>query len=334
VAVTNFDTVNGQVLAETSGGVTKNYVVDALGSVTGVSNAGSLSGAARYSPYGRTITGSSGAVGGWVWSWGYYPTSRAFASHYVRARHFDSGAGAWPTSDPVFAQVDLNTYAYAFCSPTTVIDPSGLSPKVSFSLDTKKAGSCGSYLFSGDWAVGSTDPGWIVQHVKTAYDIYYCNTRPPDSQRKPPVVDCPLNQTGKGGPYTQWYEAWFWDGKQALDGYFKPGFDKWSDHDQKCSSHSSITVTAEAKFFKTGDRGWAKKNGLVLGGVSCAADLYANYKFAAKTWNSVSDFLSRHLTSKWSCCCPPAGTTNRDCNCPPGDCNPTNPKYSDHWVEK
>ncbi|MFI5386492.1 MAG: hypothetical protein ACHQ50_10275, partial [Fimbriimonadales bacterium] len=102
MGVTNFDTINGQIIAETSGGQTKNYVVDAFGSVTGVSQNGSISGAARYSPYGRTIAGSSGATGGWVWSWGYYPTGRAFASHYVRARVFDNTTGAWASMDPLW----------------------------------------------------------------------------------------------------------------------------------------------------------------------------------------------------------------------------------------
>jgi len=123
VAVTNFDTINGQILAETSGRVTKNYVVDALGSVTGVSQGGSISGAARYSPYGRTIAGSSGAVGGWVWSWGYYPAGRTFASHYVTARVFDNMDGRWTTVDPLWPSEP--GYAYVRGRAATLSDPSG-----------------------------------------------------------------------------------------------------------------------------------------------------------------------------------------------------------------
>jgi hypothetical protein len=36
-AKATYDTINGQILAETASGQTKNYVVDALGSVTGMS---------------------------------------------------------------------------------------------------------------------------------------------------------------------------------------------------------------------------------------------------------------------------------------------------------
>ena len=42
-----YDTVNGQILAETASGVTKNYVVDALGSVIGVSQAEAARGRCR-----------------------------------------------------------------------------------------------------------------------------------------------------------------------------------------------------------------------------------------------------------------------------------------------
>src|SRR5438874_372419 len=95
-----YDTVNGQILAETASGQTKNYVIDALGSVTGVSTNGSISGAARYTPYGRRITGNSGSTLQWIGSRGYYPTGRGQASHYVRARHFDLSQGRWITTDP------------------------------------------------------------------------------------------------------------------------------------------------------------------------------------------------------------------------------------------
>jgi len=111
-----FYTVNGQILGErAAGGALSRYLPDALGSVTGVSQSGSLSGAARYSSYGRTIAGSSGADLGWIGGPGYRPTGRMWASHYVRARTFDAMAGAWTVVDPLWPR--QQPYGYAGQSP-------------------------------------------------------------------------------------------------------------------------------------------------------------------------------------------------------------------------
>jgi len=187
MAITNFDTINGQILAETASGVTKNYVVDALGSVTGVSQGGSISGAARYSPYGRTIAGSSGAVGGWVWSWGYYPTGRALTSHHVRARHFDKTAATWTTVDPIPLSTYGDIYRYARVNPLTFRDPTGWLSITGIVGPTYQACGGARVTYKWDGWKGLGD-GWIVQHIEnfyTAKDCWTDETKLPSKPCKP-----------------------------------------------------------------------------------------------------------------------------------------------------
>ena len=79
--VTNYHTVNGQIIGETTAGVRTDYMVDALGSVTGtVNQSGQVVNTYRYKPYGallaKTGTGADPKMG-WVGSRGYRATGRS-----------------------------------------------------------------------------------------------------------------------------------------------------------------------------------------------------------------------------------------------------------------
>ena len=66
MAVTNYHTVNGRVIGETTGGVRTDYMRDALGSVTGTTVAGVVQNTYRYQPYlfpGINISWPSGGTG-------------------------------------------------------------------------------------------------------------------------------------------------------------------------------------------------------------------------------------------------------------------------------
>src|SRR5580704_4952770 len=134
MAVTNYHTVNGEIIGETTTGSPRvDYLTDALGSVTAtVNQGGSVVNTYRYTPFGSTLaktgTGADPAFG-WVGEQGYRPTGNKFSDFYVNARHYDEINGRWPTQDPLgfFGGVQ-NLYPYVQNAPTLLVDPSGLFP--------------------------------------------------------------------------------------------------------------------------------------------------------------------------------------------------------------
>ena len=108
--VTNYYSVEGEIIGEASGGVRTDYLTDALGSVTGtVNQSASVVNTYRYKPYGTTLakTGTGNdPIFGWVGSAGYAKTGKAHSEVYVRARHYSSASGRWTSKDPI-GQVGL-----------------------------------------------------------------------------------------------------------------------------------------------------------------------------------------------------------------------------------
>jgi len=128
--VTNYLTVKGEIIGETTGGVRTDYLTDALGSVMAtVDQSASVVNTYRYKPYGellaKTGTGSD-PIFGWVGSQGYAQTGRKYAEQYVRARHYSSTSGRWTSKDPLWP--DKSDYAYSLTNPVTFVDPSGQDP--------------------------------------------------------------------------------------------------------------------------------------------------------------------------------------------------------------
>ena len=80
MAVTNYYSINGQIIGEATNGVRTDYLMDALGSVTGtVNSACQVVNTYRYKPYGallsKTGTGADPAFG-WVGTQGYKQTQK------------------------------------------------------------------------------------------------------------------------------------------------------------------------------------------------------------------------------------------------------------------
>jgi len=128
MAITYFDTVNGEIISEYAGTTQLDYLSDALGSVTGVCDqTGSSVGSAAYAPYGATLsTSGTQASFGWNGGWGYRPTSLVNAEFYVEARHYTSTDGCWISVDPTWPKE--RAYGYVSSAPTCFVDPSGLDP--------------------------------------------------------------------------------------------------------------------------------------------------------------------------------------------------------------
>ena len=130
MAVTNYYSVNGQIIGEATNGVRTDYLVDALGSVTGtVNSACQVVNTYRYKPYGallsKTGAGADPAFG-WVGTQGYKQTQKKFSDFYVRARHYGSSQGRWTTKDPIGLEGGINLYSIVGGMIVSYIDKSGL----------------------------------------------------------------------------------------------------------------------------------------------------------------------------------------------------------------
>ena len=153
--VTNYYTVNGQIIGEkTTGGSRVDYLTDALGSVTAtVDQNAAVVNTYRYKPYGaqlaKTGVGADPSLR-WVGAHGYRQTGKEFAGSYVRARTYSRQTGTWSTKVPgqggenfndyssakqsgtwrtkVPGQAREHPYVYSSANPTSMVDPSGLRP--------------------------------------------------------------------------------------------------------------------------------------------------------------------------------------------------------------
>jgi RHS repeat-associated protein len=131
MAVTNYHTVNGRILGETTGGVRTDYLTDALGSVTATVNpSAQVINRYTYKPYGGLLakTGvGADPLNQWVGSLGYRQTSKKYSDVYVRARHYDTANDRWTSKDPIgFEATDFNLFRYVKSRPLSLIDRDGL----------------------------------------------------------------------------------------------------------------------------------------------------------------------------------------------------------------
>ncbi len=128
--VTNYYTIDGQMIGYKDASGRKDYLTDALGSVTAeVDQTGATKTFdGRYKPYGGDLS-SNGTRGsyGWVGGWGYRGTGLSASSHYVRARHYSKSSGMWTTKDRIWPIE--SAFGYSDSNPVFRADPSGLKPE-------------------------------------------------------------------------------------------------------------------------------------------------------------------------------------------------------------
>jgi RHS repeat-associated protein len=120
--------VDGWQLRE-SGGTTKRYLTDALGSTLGLVDDSGAGAAYSYGPFGTTeVTGDDGGNP-------FRYTGReddGTGLYYHRARYYSPVLQRFISEDPLgLASGDTNPYAYVSNQPTTLIDPMGTKPTAS-----------------------------------------------------------------------------------------------------------------------------------------------------------------------------------------------------------
>lgn len=128
MSITNYHTINGTVLGQSTSSSRRDFLVDASSSVVAtVSSTSELENVYRYRPFG-TMLQSSGLAPDIRWLWtggtGSRNESTPYAEQYNRHRHYALRLGRWNSVDPLWPE----ELAFAYCesNPTTKIDPSGL----------------------------------------------------------------------------------------------------------------------------------------------------------------------------------------------------------------
>jgi RHS repeat-associated protein len=121
-----YHTVGGRVRGET-GATRRDYLTDALGSVTGtVDEASQLENAYRFKPYGGTLYKSGSGEDPrlrWTGDTGSRTTGNRYAGQYNRARHYGTEQGQWTTVDPLWPKE--SAYGYVNGNPVSLVDPEG-----------------------------------------------------------------------------------------------------------------------------------------------------------------------------------------------------------------
>jgi len=122
MATSNYYTVDNKIMGERNlGGLSLDYLPDALGTVTATSG-GMLDSFTSYSPYGHDSTVSAAAFG-WLGSLGYRSASLNEVTHYVRARQYYSTRCRWTSLDTFWPFE--HGWLYVNCNPISQVDPSG-----------------------------------------------------------------------------------------------------------------------------------------------------------------------------------------------------------------
>ncbi|MFD9961637.1 DNRLRE domain-containing protein [Amycolatopsis sp. NPDC058986] len=138
--------VDGFQLRE-SGGTTRRFLTDALGSAVGLADNTGVGASYSYEPFGRTyVTGNDGGNP-------YRFAGReddGTGLYYNRARYYSPGLQRFLSEDPIGFDGGINLYGYAGNKPTQLTDPMGTKPASS-------GNGCGSNSFTPETRVRMAD---------------------------------------------------------------------------------------------------------------------------------------------------------------------------------
>lgn len=299
MAVTNYNTVAGQILHEETSGVRTEYVHDAMGSVIATTDANrNVENAYRYSPYGsqQFQTGTNpNPLFLWNGSAAYRVAASPYSDFYANAAHYSTFTGAWSTPA---AAGHLRPYPYIECRPASrsvvpnkpfhiIIPP---LPILSWKTTADPKPVCSvsggvNIIWTIQWYLVPLGPGFIIQNVNpVTTTVEYC--------------------TGGSisGPPNMFYEAWQVDSKGIHQGYATastPGTDTWAEMAKTCPTNCIITqvTTAQAGFFANVKLGWPAGNqGLPV------CDDYPGCTQQVNKLQHSGNFVTRTATQAFSCC--------------------------------
>ena len=316
--VTNYLTVNGEIIGETTGGVRTDYLTDALGSVTAtIDQSASVVNTYRYKPYGELLakTGAgSDPVFGWLGSQGYVQTGRKYAEQYVRARHYSSTNGRWTSKDPSGQNggEKVNIYCAIDSLPlrriSGLISPVGglaRNPMEKIKILKHYAEwnrQCGGVSIEVDLQIKGNQKrsGWIIQHMNWKVSSSNCS--------KPPETQPANNFTG------EYWEAWRVENGKIIGGCPTPNHSE-SPHDlfrtipespnrrthhltRNAGSGPGINLKGHAQFWQNYDLPKEKIWGCVRN--HPAGHLYVSNRQPPQ-WSDRKS-TTRNLDVNWCCC--------------------------------
>jgi RHS repeat-associated protein len=144
MGVTSYYSFGGEILGEETGGVRRDYLTDALGSVIAtVTGAGVVENTYRYKPYGEQLAKTgTGSDPKFLWNGksGYRHTGQNYTEKYVRTRHYGYKNGSWTSIDDLWPEEPA--YCYVLNNPSIFIDPSGMSKEYCEKIIQWKVGVC------------------------------------------------------------------------------------------------------------------------------------------------------------------------------------------------
>jgi len=225
MAVTNYYTVNGEIIGEHTVGQSRlDYLTDALGSVVAtVDQTLTTKSAARYKPYGADLaTTGTQASFGWVGCPGYRRTGRPHSDIYIRRRHPGTLEGRWTTVDPIWPFE--SAYIYVASEPISFADPTGLGGGI--------GGAIGAAACSEDpckvcreKSRNGFPTSWPASYYNTILDAWlkYCPKTCPNLN--PSTFICQIQAESGGNPNEPSPDG----AAQVNQGLFQISIDVWVD---------------------------------------------------------------------------------------------------------
>lgn len=178
---TYYDSANGRLRGQRTGGSRTEYLTDALGSVTAtVNSTGTVQNTYRYKPYGNLLAKTGSAPDPrhlWTGDTGSRRTLVTFVDQYNQARHYGARQANWTCVDPLWPR-EL-AYGYADGNPTTRRDPLGSKPEiVDGTLKVVKVNGCGKINFQTRWWIPPSQivkDGAVIQFVQILATCRKCD---------------------------------------------------------------------------------------------------------------------------------------------------------------
>lgn len=172
MAKTSYYTVDSEIVAERTTGVgRREYLPDALGSVTATIFGSGIQNTYFSKPYGSELSQSGAATEpSYIWNgmWGYRATGRPYAESYIRGRTYSSSIAKWASKDRFWPTEP--PYGYARSAPTTLTDPTGNDAFYTIGWPDALYPGCQNSRFP--WTVQLSTARWVnepprlyVQHV-------------------------------------------------------------------------------------------------------------------------------------------------------------------------